>query len=218
MFKWWKERSRSTRTALAFGATVVVILIVAGLSALYRSDEVMAAWIQAVGTLIAIVIAVAVPEYEAALRAAEAEQERTARAQSLAVLLYMDLEELRPKLKTLSQRLSRTSHQLRHVGGGLQVNPGDIRLDIPPFLMESRHDFHRFDSKTMGSVTQLLSLSSQYGRMLTKALPDTRIVTSSNAALTQRHVDALRRHVIVCRRNARDSVLLVGAIHDQVVT
>lgn len=151
-------------------ALVLVFLIVTTVAAM--PDPFWPAWIQAVGTILAIGVAIFVPWKQQRNRAQERADDRRLRAHSLAIALYPELLELKPKIH-------RARGALEDVKGGWRYfqslksdqEPGSRTIDrlsiaVPPVLLENTQDMYLLGLKAGPEVQQVLTFVNQYNRMV----------------------------------------------------
>jgi hypothetical protein len=153
----------------------------------------LAAWLQAVGAIIAVAVAIWVPARQHSVARADAEIERRLKARSLALRLL-------PSLLELEQQVQRATEKTKAVSLGM---PGpvivqlvsDATVGIPRELADEVDQLYLLGEKAGFPTQQLWAFLNQHTRKLENA-QQTAFTTVDRSAIAEVHkmiVDSLTR-------------------------
>ncbi|MFI5020081.1 MAG: hypothetical protein ACHQRJ_00315 [Alphaproteobacteria bacterium] len=132
------------------------------LLAWFEAHPGLATWIQGLGSLIAIAVAIWVPARMYSLARKEAEQERKLRTRRLALRIGPALKDVELELKRIRNAWL---PQRRERGESLEVIFHNARLDMPQPLAETIGELYLFRGEIGNHLQQLVSILQRYSRI-----------------------------------------------------
>ena len=127
----------------------------------FEAHPELAAWVQGVGSLIAIAVAIWVPARMYSLARQEAEQERKLRTRRLALRIGPALRDVELELKRIRNAWL---PERRERGESLEVIFHNARLDMPQPLAETVGELYLFRGEILNDLQQLVSILQRYSR------------------------------------------------------
>jgi hypothetical protein len=127
----------------------------------------LAAWLQAIGAIIAVAVAIWVPARQHSVARADAEMERRLKARSLALRLLPSLLELAEHVKQATEKTKAIS--LGMPGPVIVQLVSDATVDIPSELADEVDQLYLLGEKAGFPTQQLWAFLNQHGRELEKA-------------------------------------------------
>ena len=182
----------------------------------------IAAWVQAVGTILAFSAAVFFSRqgHQRSIKMFEEERGREEgirhlRAHSLAHALYPDLLEVKAKIKVSEAAISRQRTQGEYLGAPQEITQ-DWEIDIPEGFRSAGEMFYLLGTDTAPVVSQLLSLLHQHNRVagrLIEELNDERTFAHAWAVFANKELFANRFRLM--NQDVEEALDLVGKIRDK---
>lgn len=142
----------------------------------FDQHEGLAAWVQAIGTLIALIIAIGVPAWQTHTARQDAKRERLSRARSISILIGPELIACRDQVEYATQVLFGPGPP------GLFRNAynvvTNVAVAIPPQMAAQLDSLYLFGEPAGLTLQQLVSVISQYQDTLQRASQRVTIDTS----------------------------------------
>jgi hypothetical protein len=169
-----KEEARTEGLVLVAGelrlyGMICLIVAVGGFDLIWALDPEhdLPALIQAVGTLVAIVLAIAVVDIQHKLEARTQERERSKQDEILRRALSIKLvPELRPLHERCNLARDRLSEMLAAPDRPHNLGRGKTQIEIPPFIDQTWHSLHVLGGKTsdrlLNACAQLAEMNKQF--------------------------------------------------------
>jgi hypothetical protein len=153
------------------------------------------AWVQAIGAIIALVVAICVPNSLHRKEVARANTERRLRTRALAVAIYPDLLEIEAKLERVLGII--TTQLVTGMGSQVQIQLNQMKIEIPSILRGSLDNLYMLGEPAGVTLMQLIAISEQYERMREKStmgiVPGAKLDPSDIKKNLQPHLDTMRR-------------------------
>lgn len=150
----------------------------------------LAAWLQAVGVLFAIGVAIWVPLKQRRDERAEREAERLLKARAVVVLIAPELLELEAQVETVLSQFAAAPPTM--MGGAFSFLLAQAGMSVPTMLERSIDRLYLLGDPAGSTLLQLVSVTAQYGRLYERAPLGLTPTASIDAADRLRH---LKPHV-----------------------
>ncbi|QEX18924.1 hypothetical protein FRZ44_42350 [Hypericibacter terrae] len=174
------------------------------------SREDLAAWVQAIGTLIAIAVAIAVPWWQHAKELDNRKVETRLKARSLAIAIY-------PALAGIRDTLRRVNHNLQQLQGQ-QISPAQLREAIPALIVVvpsvlngSVHQIYLLGDEPASAVQALVGRVDRYNLELERIRDRIAANQSPHSAMA---INSVSEAIEAFEGMAEEAIAAVAPIHD----
>jgi hypothetical protein len=155
------------------------------------------AWVQAIGAIIALAVAIYVPNSLHKKEVARADAERRLKARALAVAIFPELLEIQVKLDRALDIIS--NKLVTDLGSRVQFHLDQMKIETPPILRSSLDNLYLLGDAAGVPLMQLISVSEQYERLREKAtigiIPGVQLDPSDIKKALQPHLEVIGRLV-----------------------
>jgi hypothetical protein len=173
------------------------------------------AWIQAVGSILAIGAGAFFVWWQHYLERKQERAERDLEAGTLAVALYPEIHEVRAKLVAI--RRVANDFAKRPMAENFNAVVPLLTLDIPPILEASLDRLHLLGSEAGASVQQLVAFAMQHNRMVERVEGMIRRGEREPTLAPPPSLAPFEGHISACERLASEALSRVAKLHDKIV-
>ncbi len=125
-----------------------------------------AAWVQAVGSVLAILIAVAIPAWQRHTARTDRQQEQFLQARSLLFGVSAELVELIADHESAKNQFAQAKGMGRGSGEAVRGFIGRANIAVPPMLLAGMDRFYLLGEPAALTLPQLVTVTLQYERKL----------------------------------------------------